>query len=167
MDAPYRVEIPYWFSGHNVKGQGQTAGLHPKRCLFNISWPFVWWSNLLPWLTLKRSSLVTRSRSNYWSSFQHYLLNILWAICLIITKLGTVVATIVGTHGWLRFVPFPSWREERSVISRGFRRWVATREWIIHCICTTLLTFCDLVYINRNQSLYPMYKIWSPYSNWG
>ena len=133
-ECPYRVNIPYWFSGHNVKVQGQTAGLHPKRCLFIISWPFVWWWNLLPWLTLKRNSLVTRSRSNYWSSFQHYLLNIWWVICLIITKLGTVVAT---------------------------------REWIIHCICTTLLTFCDLVYINRNQSIYPMYKIWSPYSNWG
>ena len=31
---------------------------------------------------------------------------------------------IVGTHGWLLFVPLSImwWREERSVINRGFRR---------------------------------------------
>ena len=106
VDAPYRVEIPYWFSGHNVKVQGQTAGLHPKRCLFIISWPFVWWWNLLHWLTLKRNSLVTRSRSNYWSSFQHYLLNIWWVICLIITKLGTVVASTEWIVSLYAYNPF-------------------------------------------------------------
>ena len=55
---------------------------------------------------------VTRSRSNYWSLFQHYSFNIFWTICLIIIKLGTVVAT---------------------------------REWIVHCICATLLNFALLL----------------------
>ena len=26
-ECPFRVNVSYWFSGHMVKGQGQTAGL--------------------------------------------------------------------------------------------------------------------------------------------
>ena len=45
----------YWFSGDVIKGQGQTADLHPKCCLLSISWSFPWWLlNLLHWLTLGR-----------------------------------------------------------------------------------------------------------------
>ena len=92
------VDDPYWFSGHMVRGQGQTT--RANCCLLNIFWSFAWWSpNLVHWLTLERKlSLlllwVTRSRSNYRSSYLHCPLNILWTICLVITKLGTVVATI-------------------------------------------------------------------------
>ena len=38
---------PHWFSGHVdvVKGQGQTADLHPKYCLLTILWAFnLYWS---------------------------------------------------------------------------------------------------------------------------
>ena len=42
-------------------------------------------------LTLDIAFRVTMS--NYWSSYQHCPLNILWIICLMITKLGTMVVT--------------------------------------------------------------------------
>ena len=35
-----RVDVPYWFSGHIFKGEGQTACLHCACCLLNILWPF-------------------------------------------------------------------------------------------------------------------------------
>ena len=77
----------------------RSRSTHPKWGLLNIVWPFAWWlPHLLHLLTLERRDIpiafwVTRSRSNYWSLSQHCPLNILWTICLIIAKLGTVIAT--------------------------------------------------------------------------
>ena len=110
--APRDYNVYNWFSGHVIKGQGQTADLHPKCCLLYIFWPFGCFklATLVDFIekNIPIDFGVTRSRSNYWSSYQHCLLNILWTIVLIITKLDTVVAT---------------------------------REWIIHCVCVTLLNF--------------------------
>ena len=33
------VDDPYWFSGHMIKGQGQTTILSPLCCSLNIFWP--------------------------------------------------------------------------------------------------------------------------------
>ena len=38
-----RADVPNWFSGHIVKGQGQNTYLHPKCCLLNNLRPFAWW----------------------------------------------------------------------------------------------------------------------------
>ena len=76
-----RVDVPYWFSGHIFKGEGQTAGLHHACCLLNILWPFDGYQTCCTHLlTLEIALWVTRSRSNYWFSFQHYLFNMLWTI---------------------------------------------------------------------------------------
>ena len=48
---------------------------------------------------------VTRSRSNYWPSYLQCPLNILWTICLIITKFGTVVAI----REWIIYSKQPLW----------------------------------------------------------
>ena len=37
-----RVDVPYWCSGHMVKGHGQNVGLNPKCCVFNIIWIYLW-----------------------------------------------------------------------------------------------------------------------------
>ena len=36
---PHWVDDPYWFSGHMLKGQGQTTLLSPVCCPLNIFWP--------------------------------------------------------------------------------------------------------------------------------
>ena len=36
-------DVSHWISCHLIKGQGQTAYLHPMCCLLNIFWPFSWW----------------------------------------------------------------------------------------------------------------------------
>ena len=38
--CPQWVDDPYWFSGHRIKGQGQTTLLSPVCCPLNIFWPF-------------------------------------------------------------------------------------------------------------------------------
>ena len=37
--CPQWVDDPYWFSGHMIKGQGQTTLLSPLCCPLNIFWP--------------------------------------------------------------------------------------------------------------------------------
>ena len=37
--CPQWVDDPYWFSGHMIKGQGQTTLLSPLCCPVNIFWP--------------------------------------------------------------------------------------------------------------------------------
>lgn len=73
--CPEGVDDTYWFSGHLVKDQGQTAGLHLKCWLLNNLWPFARWFIKLATLVDYREKIillafkVTRSRSNYWSHF--------------------------------------------------------------------------------------------------
>ena len=99
---------------YRLKGQGQTADLHPKCCLLIILWSFVWMVTKLATLVDFREKIiliafwVTRSKFNYWSLSKHCSVIILWTICLIITRPLTVVAN---------------------------------SEWIIHCIYAT---FWDL-----------------------
>ena len=38
--CPLRVDDPYWFSGHVVKGQSQNYWSLYKGCSLNIFWPF-------------------------------------------------------------------------------------------------------------------------------
>ena len=92
MDVPYRV------SGHLIKGHGQTAYFHFMR-YYSISYNHLFdglQKCYTGWLSIDYLYIafsVSKSRSNDWSSYQHYPLNVLWTICLIITKLGTVVDT--------------------------------------------------------------------------
>ena len=74
-----------------MKSHGQRADLHPKCCLLIILWSNRWlFPNFATPVELSLLLFGPRSKSNYWSSFQDLPLNILWIICLIINKLGTV-----------------------------------------------------------------------------
>ena len=49
-EYPEKLDVPYWFSGHMVKGQGQTAGLCTND-VHSISFdPFIWKLPNLVWL---------------------------------------------------------------------------------------------------------------------
>ena len=70
------LDVPYWFSGHMVKGLGQTAGLCTNDFRSTSFDSFAWkLANLVQWMPLQsRYSLLIfwlqcqRSRSNCWSA---------------------------------------------------------------------------------------------------
>ena len=58
----YEVDVPYWLTGHTVKGQDQTSGLRKNDVHSIFFYPFArMFSNLVQWMSLK-------SRWPYWYS---------------------------------------------------------------------------------------------------
>ena len=73
------------------------------------------------------------------------------------------IYVIVGIHGWLRFVPLSWWREERSVINRGFRRCIYV--WFQNNPGQVNIWVCISYSVNSNAHLTPVKIYGEPYAH--
>ena len=96
------------FNKFQIMSKVKTTDLQFNCCWLNILWPFAWWlQNLLYQLALDRkwSLLLFGSQGQGQTTVLHlkcYPLNILWTFSLIVTKLGTLVAT----REWMIIIDF-------------------------------------------------------------
>ena len=82
---PLERDVPFWFSFHVIKCQGQTF-VYSLSCNSLLDDYQTCYTGFI----LPIGFRVIRSRLNNSSSSQHCPLNILWTICLIITELGVM-----------------------------------------------------------------------------